>query len=237
MLDLQPDEAHVWYLFPEAVPPALEEQALALLTPDEAARHARFRLPEGRRDYALTRALVRTTLSRYSEVAPANWRFLAGPHGRPAIAAEMGVPLHFNLSHTKGLIACVVGLEPEIGIDVEAITSDRANLAIAARYFSAAEVAALADRPGLFFDLWTLKEAYLKARGLGVGLPLDQLSFELDERGVTVSFDPGLNDAAATWQFDRLFPSEQHRVATAIRRRSPTRIRIVERTVTTPADR
>ena len=94
-----------------------------LLTADEHERMARFVFERDRRAFLLTRALVRTTLSRYAAVAPADWRFIANVHGRPEILDRPeGVPdLRFNISHTDGLIACAVTIGREVGVDVENI--------------------------------------------------------------------------------------------------------------------
>lgn len=239
-LPLNETEAHVWYLFPPAPSDALGDEALeaarALMNDDERTRHDRFLFPEGRREFAFTRALVRTTLSRYADVAPKAWQFTFGPHGRPEIAPEISQrDLHFNLSNTKGLIACIVGSTRDLGIDVESIERRGETLGIADRFFSPTEATALRALPASeqhhrFFHLWTLKEAYIKARGMGLALPLDQFSFELATGArTTISFDPRLVDDAKTWQFDSFWPTRTHFVSTAVRQRSGP-VRIVERT-------
>ncbi len=225
-------EAHVWYLFPDALSDDALSAARALMNDDERVRHDRFLFPEGRREFAFTRALVRTTLSRYADVAPRDWQFTFGPHGRPEIAHG---DLNFNLSNTKGLIACIVGTTRDVGIDVESIERRGETLGIADRFFSPSEATALRALPPSeqhhrFFHLWTLKEAYIKARGMGLALPLDQFSFELVTGApTTISFDPRLVDDAKTWQFDSFWPTRTHFVSTAVRRRSGP-VRIVERT-------
>ena len=234
-LELRPREAHVWYLFPAAFPAALEGQAQALMSDDERQRHGRFHFAAGRREYLLTRTLVRTTLSRYADVEPGEWRFSAGKYGRPQLDPALGLALHFNLSNTEGLIACIVAAEPEIGIDVEWVDPSPPGTDLAERFFSPVEIAGLRDLPpqlqaGRFYDLWTLKEAYIKARGMGVVLPLDQFSFDLSTPTVTLSFDPRMIDLPETWHFDRLFPSASHRVAIAVRRAAGSSVEVLERT-------
>jgi 4'-phosphopantetheinyl transferase len=204
----------------------------ALLSPDEIARNQRFVFPKGRHEHLMTRALVRTILSAYRPaVDPRAWQFVANPYGRPEIARPTAQPvLRFNVSHTDGLIVCLLAADREIGVDVEDTT--RANIGlveIADRYFSPAEVAALgalpeAARPDRFFDYWTLKESYIKARGLGLRLPLDQFSFHLGTHHqgtgepIRISFGPGIDDDPATWQFSLGRLSARHRLAIAIRR-------------------
>src|SRR5262245_60590630 len=93
----------------------------ALLTPDEHERMHRFVFERDQVSFLLTRALVRTTLSRYAAIAPCDWRFVANDYGRPEILERpAGVPdLRFNISHTDGLIACAVAVGREVGVDVE----------------------------------------------------------------------------------------------------------------------
>lgn len=208
-----------------------------LLTDDEQARMARFVFENDRRAFLLTRALVRTTLSRYAAVAPADWRFIANTHGRPDIADRpAGVPdLRFNLSHTNGLIACAVTMEREVGVDVEhvqrVLTHD-----IASRFFAPSEVEDLHALPAseqarVFFDYWTLKESYIKARGFGLALPLGDFAFTLrPDKAPTIRFEPSLPDDPESWQFAQDWPTPDHRLAVAVRRHGadlPVRIRTV----------
>jgi 4'-phosphopantetheinyl transferase len=161
----------------------------------------------GRHQQLVTRALTRQVLSHYlPDVAPADWRFERGEHGRPAIAASMPEAtraLNFNLAHTEGLVVMAVGRVPAIGVDAERI-DPRVRLAVAQRYFSAAEAHALAalpadERPRRFQRLWTLKEAYLKAIGTGVTGGLGSMTFHVGPDGV--SFECAGDAAAARWVF------------------------------------
>lgn len=207
----------------------------SLLSPDERERMARFAFARDRRRFLMARVLVRTMLSRYGGVAPADWRFAANVHGRPEIAERpAGVPdLRFNLSHTDGLVACAVTIGREVGIDVEH-TGRRLTHDVPGRFFAPREVEALcalpaAERAETFFDYWTLKEAYIKARGLGLTLPLADFAFHLAPPAPpTISFSPALDDDPATWQFAQARPSPVHRLAVAVRRAGadlPVRIR------------
>ena len=213
------------------------DRYLSLLTPDEHERMARLIFDRDRQRFLLTRALVRTTLSRYAPVAPADWRFLANVHGRPEIADRpAGVPdLRFNLSHTEGLIACAVTIGREVGVDVEHI-GRRLTHDVPARFFAPSEVADLRARPEneqarVFFDYWTLKEAYIKARGFGLALPLGDFAFHLSpDRTPSITFEPALPDDPATWQFAQDWPTPTHRLGLAVRRGGddlPVRIRYV----------
>ncbi len=221
-------EVHVWYVETDHL---VDEQRLMtyrdLMSPEERERNGRFFFPSGRREHLVTRALVRTTLSRYHPtVSPRDWRFTTNAFGRPELAGPTRQPaLRFNLSHTDGLIACLVAVDREVGIDVENVTRAQvADIDIADHYFSPAEVAQLRLLPlsqqrDRFFDYWTLKEAYIKARGLGLQLPLDQFSFHLNNHAVIgISFGPEIVDDPTSWQFDLQSPTPCHRLALALRR-------------------
>lgn len=236
---LPPDEVHVHYLVDaDIADPRLLASYEALLAPDERARRDRYRFDHSKREYLLTRALVRTTLSRYAAVAPAAWTFRQNAWGRPDIDRPDLGWLRFNLTNSRGLIACAVTRDRDVGVDVEDTLRAGETVEIADRFFSPIEVAALRALPrsaqrGRFFDYWTLKEAYIKARGMGLAIPLDQFSFLLDQGPpIRVTFDPALGDDAATWQFEQLDLTTAHRAAAAVRRgRGPDLRFVIERVV------
>ena len=156
---------------------------------------------------------------------PRDWPFIIDAHGRPELAMRPAhVPdLRFNLSHTNGLVACAVTVGRELGIDVEHIGRPL-NFDVPERFFSQQEVEDLRSLPKIdqrtvFFDYWTLKEAYIKARGLGLALPLRHFTFvRHPEHDPSISFAPELPDDPATWQFKQYWPTDQHRMAIAVRR-------------------
>lgn len=208
---------------------------LALLTPDEHARMERLVFDEDRHRFLLTRALVRTMLSRYAAVAPAAWRFDTNAYGRPELVDRPAgtVDLRFNVSHTEGLVACAVTVGREVGVDVEHVGRNLTH-DVAARFFAPSEVSDLRALPLpeqalVFFDYWTLKEAYIKARGFGLALPLAAFAFRLHPPDpVTIAFEPSLRDDPASWQFVQTRPTPVHRLALAVRRKGtdlPVRIR------------
>ena len=135
---------HVWYtLTPEELDHDLIARFRILLTPEERARHDRFVQEKDRRQYLVGKVLVRTILSRYLPRAPHEWIFTTNRFGKPVVAN--GPPesnLQFNLSHTEGLVACVVAGDREVGIDVENVGRS-VNLDVARRFFAPAEVAFL----------------------------------------------------------------------------------------------
>jgi 4'-phosphopantetheinyl transferase len=220
---LPPDEVHLWCAGTEIGDPALVAAYQRLLTREEAARYARFLVEEPRRQYLVTRALVRTVLSRYVAIPPEAWTFVRNEHGRPEVGGPPGAErLRFSLSNTRGLVVCAVARTCEVGVDVEDLESRVNPQAIARQFLSPVERSALESLPieeqrRRFFEYWTLKEAYLKARGLGLSLPLDQFSFHLGEGGlIRISFDSGLDDDPRAWQFTLLAPTARHLLAVAI---------------------
>jgi 4'-phosphopantetheinyl transferase len=217
-------EIHVWLLSPDDVPderlPALE----ALLDGQERARHGRYLFPQDRRLFALSHGFARRVLSRYAPVAPQDWRFEANEHGRPAIAAPPGLPeLRFSLSHVKSQVAVLVATGVEAGVDVEQVRALAGLESVARCAFSAQERQALqqlpeAARPERFFACWTLKEAYAKARGLGLALPFDEISFSFgDGRPPALAPAPALDGSAEDWRFEVHRPDPRHVLSVAVR--------------------
>lgn len=191
-----------------------------LLSPDERDREAQFHFDADRERFVIGRALARLQLSRYLGGDPRQWAFVTNAHGRPEVLAPTGVlPVGFNVSHTSGLVALAMAPTHDVGVDVERI--DRAlTHDIADRFFAPAEVAALRALPGgeqprVFFDYWTLKEAYIKARGMGLALPLRDFSFSPDASPPSVRFEPSLGDDESRWRFERVDLDTGHRVAVA----------------------
>lgn len=235
--ELPRDTADLWYVDPDVIDdPYLIAAYHTVMSPEEAVQQARYRFAEGRREYLVTRALVRHVLSAYAPVLPRDWSFVRNRHGRPEIAGPEGAPrLRFNLSNTKGLIACLVARDREVGVDVEDTLRRGETVGVADRFFSPFEAAALRRQPAArqrdrFFDYWTLKEAYIKARGMGLAIPLDHFSYHLDEpSGIRISFAPELDDSPYRWEFS-LRTLGRHRIATAIEKRpgeGPIRIEVL----------
>ncbi len=220
-------DVHIWMAAPDEIrTPNLLQEYHALMNAAERRKHDRYRFEKHRHACLVTRALVRTTLSRYCpEVEPAAWQFIEVGNGRPEPAPGLTRrPLRFNLSHTDGLIACAVTLSRTIGVDVESLDRRGETVAIADRYFAPAEIRALRAQPTQrqrerFFSYWTLKESYIKARGLGLAIPLDQFAFSLDEPGpIRISFDSQLADDPNVWQFALERPTPRHMLAVGIER-------------------
>ncbi len=217
---LTPGEIHLWLLYlDQVVDPGLPDRYHELLDSAEQAHFRRLRLPKVARQYLLSRVLVRSSLSFYSAVPPSAWRFRPGSHGRPVIT-DPGLPgLDFNLAHTEGLIVCAVSRDTMLGVDVEYLDRDNQLIEIAERFFAPAEYRDLRALPVArqrerFFDYWTLKEAYIKARGLGLACPLGKFAFHLrpGER-IGLDIDPELGDNSERWHSRLGRPTLRHRLA------------------------
>lgn len=175
----------------------VRSRALDVLAPDDRRHVERFRFERDRELALASRSLQRRALSACADLPPRAWRFVAGPHGRPEIEAPSIAPrLRFNVANTRGLVACAVTVDRDVGLDVEPWRDDAPD-DLVQQCFALAEREALvalpvASRPRRFVELWTLKEAYIKARGLGLELPLEQITFTLDDGSPRLTLDPAL---------------------------------------------
>jgi 4'-phosphopantetheinyl transferase len=239
LIDKLHQEAHVWFSRPESVQDNEVLQDLtATLSNEELDKYRRLHFPADRHRYLVSHALVRKTLSRYIDRPPADWSFSHGEHGRPEIANPGTPPLRFNLTHTVGLVGCIVTRNDDCGIDAEKITTRHATSGIAERMFSETEYRELRRLEGqesleYFFTRWTLRESYVKALGIGISFPTRKLTFSVNrENSVEISLHPELEDQRINWQFQLFKPTAEHIVATAIRRNSEMDKRIVTRFIT-----
>ncbi len=226
-MNLESHELHLW-LSPER---SADEPALAglecLLEPHEIGAlgigaNGALRLRALR-----TRALQRTVLAGYLPgVAPRALRFVKGAHGKPELAPEFAAGLFFNLTHTDGLVALVVGRERDVGIDAENLYERTTALKLARRYFTAEEARnlealPLLQQPRRFYTLWTLKESWMKATGRGLMAGTDNAAFSLDANHQVDGLSFAAYDAT-DWRFWQFAPSAEHVVAVALR--APQRV-------------
>jgi 4'-phosphopantetheinyl transferase len=172
-------EVHVWR-FSLDLPLADVERLAKALSEDERARAGRFVFDSDRRCFAVARGTLRDILGRYLGIPSGDLVFAYSSHGKPVLARGAGgSDLRFNVSHADGLALVAVALAREVGIDIERVREDFATDEMAARVFSLAELATIrmlpaAARCAAFFNCWTRKEAYVKARGEGLSLPLQR---------------------------------------------------------------
>lgn len=155
-------------------------------------------------------------------MAPEEWVFGRGVHGRPFIEGPgEHYGLSFNVSHTAGMIVCLVARRT-VGVDVENIAREVRALRLAGRFFSPSEVADLERFVGTpqrrrFFEYWTLKESYLKALGKGLSLPLDKITFRLAAgRPIRARLTGSHRDYATSWQFWQAQLGPDHLVAASL---------------------
>jgi 4'-phosphopantetheinyl transferase len=207
-------DIHLWVAFPdEWAAPSQIAAARDILAPDEIVRMERFRFPEHRHLFAVSHLLVRTALSYYSDLPPCAWRFVNDENGKPRIDPVLEtVSLTFSLAHTKGLAVVGVTRGTVIGVDVER-TGRRVDAAgLSRRFFSPEEAAALENLPPdrlreQFPLYWTLKEAYIKALGLGFSHPLDSFAFRLTgERPHRIDFFAAEPQDPKKWRFALIEP-------------------------------
>ena len=217
----------VWYAFQNRNRHLLNGLLGAnLLSLEEKLRYERYRFQVDKELFLLSHALLRLTLSMRAPVDPRDWQFCRSEHGKPEISQPAEYRhLRFNLSHTRGLAACAISEKYDIGIDVEFLKRPFSALPIAERFFAPEEIAYLEVRPpeelcDAFFDIWTLKEAYIKACGSGLfAEPLQDFSMEIVETGdIHIRIKKASSDPAGEWQFCRFRPDPDYRMALAIHR-------------------
>ena len=193
------------------------------LSADEIDRLGRLRSTKARTEVLASRALLRVVLGRVTGVDPRDWHFSSSAEGRPRIVApvELRDSLWFSLSHTEGLVGCAVATHEEIGFDLERASRAIDGVQLATRFFSAAEAEKLASMPDVerapeFLKLWTLKESYFKARGLGIATGLERARFSIAGNDLRFDVDSDLDNAAG-WSFRVGETSTGHAVAIASR--------------------
>ncbi|MFZ0339459.1 MAG: 4'-phosphopantetheinyl transferase superfamily protein [Terracidiphilus sp.] len=223
----------LWLAYPgDLTEPATEEACAAILDDAERARAARFRFDRHRREYLATHALTRVALSHAHPLPPRAWSFSVNKYGKPSAIPWGGVPecrLGFNQSNSLELAVCLIARRvahpreatPEVGVDIESLARAESIVPLASRVFSPAERAQFdalpaAERPNRALSLWTLKEAYIKARGMGLSLPLQEISFLFDgPKATRLEVAPGIDDDPGRWRFCQ-FDHAGHRIALAV---------------------
>jgi len=218
-------EIHLYFTRPDKIDkPGLLSRYKSLLTRDELQDLSRFHFPQHKKQYLLTRALVRTCLSIYHDTDPDQWRFAKDSHGKPKLAKPFdGLPVGFNLSHTDGLIICAIVSGSDIGVDVE---NRHRPMVLEAndfhRFLSPVEIRTLEELPPEekkhgFFDYWTLKESYLKAAGMDRLQSLHEISFILkNNKLVDVLIQHENSVPGEHWKFWRVRIDDQYLIAVAM---------------------
>ena len=180
-LELPFDEVHVWLAKLDDYP---ADSLKLLLAADELARAGRFHFDKDRNHYIVARGWLRKLLAAYLGVGAGELRFSYAEKGKPALEESQRSSLNFNLAHSHGLAIYGFSRSREVGVDLEFVREDLADEKIAERFFSQGEIDVLRKLPAdlrkqAFFDCWTRKEAYIKARGEGLSMPLDEFDVSL----------------------------------------------------------
>jgi 4'-phosphopantetheinyl transferase len=220
-LTLRDNEIHVWKAG-LAYERADLLQLFALLAPDEQQKAARFHFEKDRDHYGAARGLLRLILSSYLSEDPKNLRFTYNPYGKPSLDSEL---LQFNVSHSHGMALYAVAQSGQVGIDLEYMRTNFKWRQIVEQYFSTQELKALNQLPKsqqcrAFFDGWTRKEAYIKAKGQGLSIPLNQFDVSLSPVEPAALLHTQWDfDEAAQWTLYALDPGEEYAGAIAIQGR------------------
>ena len=215
MSELGQDEVQVWWIVPGSVPADFQRQYEELLAPDERRRIGRLVSARDRLLHLCAQAMLRAALSAFGDLAPQEWRFERSAAGKPRLVPGQTGP-DFNLTHTPGLAACALAWRSELGIDAEHDRGGQAPFDLIASVFTGQERARLerlapADRAAAFFDLWTLKEAGMKALGLGLALPPQELEVACEPPRVR-----RLHGSGGLWRCVRLRPTAHHHLAVVV---------------------
>ncbi len=222
-LDLK--TVHVWVLDSSAIASVMMDEYVPWLTPAELQRYERLHLTRHKRKFLIGQIMLRTILSSYENKLPGEWVFETNGYGKPKIATNVtSDSLHFNVSHSGDFYAAAVSRHELTGIDVELVTRERCIKQIADRHFSKTEVDNLLTLPekyqlDRFYSLWTLKEAYIKARGMGLAIPLRDFGFDFkeeDDSFLDFWVAGTLNDDASRWQFWQFAPVNNYRISLSV---------------------
>ena len=194
------------------------ERGLSWLSPAERERFSRYRHDIDRRMFLLGRVMARSLVGRALGVEPLSWPWTENARGRPGVGSP-ATPLCFNLAHSAGLVVCAVSRDRLVGVDVEFRYRRAIDPRLVGRYCAPAEVADIEgrdvpDRQDQFLRYWTLKEAYLKALGLGIAVHLADVSFSL-EPDIRIGFLNSLAGESTDWAFHLTTVGDGHFVAVA----------------------
>lgn len=195
--------------------------AMEMLSDEETAAYHRFLFDRDRYLYLTAHVLLRTALSNVTSLNPADWLIHRNGYGKPFIVNSGYEWLNFNLSHTHGLAVCAIVHSCETGIDVERFERIEDPTGICEGFFTKKERDYIlcdntSEKQKRFIRMWTLKEAYIKAVGKGLSIPLDSFSvFITNENKASMQIEPGFNHTNFVCNFHMHQPTPQHHLAVA----------------------
>lgn len=239
-------EVQLWLAFvAEMKEPRNAALAWEVLSPDERRHAGRFNFEHDRNTYLTSRSLRRHVLSHYADVAPKQWRFTENRYGRPCIDRSMlAGHLEFNVSRSGGIVVCAIAQDGAVGVDIErldrAVPAGAVDAVMGPREKAALEGLPLSKRGWRFFSHWTLKEAYLKARGMGLSVPLDSIAFDVPcdpDQGMPLEASLQVQPAgdSASWRCMLLSPISTHVMAVCVQCQRQANLKIATRWVS-PVD-
>ena len=222
-MNLPEDEIHIWQVrLSDVAPAALTQQALAWLQAREIVRYERLVQKRHRLEFLLGKWLTRICLREYTRLAMGDWQFIDNAYGKPQPRGGLSVQApFFNLSHSNGRAVMAVSRTPELGVDIEFTGRKRRVAKIAHRYFADEEIRTLLALPdsaqqSRFYELWSLKEAYIKARGLGLAIPLRSFAYTFSPNRVNLNEMPRGSSAHWRWQIWQLHTGLPYALALAV---------------------
>jgi 4'-phosphopantetheinyl transferase len=196
------------------------ERFLGMLSEKERARAHRFVSIRDGGNYIVVRGWLRALLGAYTDTEPGTLEFVDGSHGKPMLAGAAGPGgIRFNVSHSGGRALFAFARDRNVGVDVEKMGNAFSGEGISDRFFAPREAASIRSFDGsrrqeVFFSYWTLKEAYMKASGRGLSLPMHRFEVALDPpRVVHVQGDP---EAASRWHLETIHPEAGYAAALAV---------------------
>jgi len=220
------DEIHIWQV--DLRINESQQQALTLtLNEAELERANRYYFARHQRRFIAARAALRAVLANYLAISSDEVSFNYGKYGKPGLSDAHHSQLRFNLSHSGECAVIALTQHDDIGIDVEQF-SERDFLALATRYFSKEEVAALNQQPASqhqasFFHIWSQKEAFIKATGMGIHFGLDKFSVSVTPPAKLITVDPTTRFNSSDWRLYDFQPLAGYQACIAIKNGEKTR--------------
>lgn len=219
---LSHEDVHIWSASLEQ-PAEYREKLFLLLSFDERIRVGRFYFEKDRNRYIIGRGLLRCILGGYLRMEPSQIEFVYGQYGKPSLKSEMhDKVLGFNLSHSQDLALYAIGWNCKIGIDIEYVHPMPDMDKFAEQFFSPRESALInsfsaKQKEEVFFKIWTCKEAFLKANGSGLRIPLNQVEISLGTKGSAILRSIGSDrQQAVRWHLETFIPAPGYQASLAI---------------------
>jgi len=230
-------EAHLWCVATADLAVTVDDDLQSFLSPTERARFERLHVPRVRREFLVTRALVRNALSAYCSVSPRDWEFVTNVYGRPRLGPEFEhLRLNFSISHSHGVVACLIARGHQVGLDIECRERGDALPELFEGVLCTYERDALASTTAHgveFLHYWTLKEAYSKALGRGLSMPFDEILCTLGLENTAAQTTPAdyIRLSDESWLFAHIPLLPHYIAAVAIERATrhhPVALRLLE---------